>query len=107
MTYNELTKIPQLAIVEYSGNSVHLHAQEGYYLTKHTDEDYLNYNDFFCTFMPISKDDKYPDYQVITKEQHTENLAKKAQALELKRQMEIEEMENKRKEIEKEEYDIE
>lgn len=105
MKFEDLQKIEALEVCEYTGNTLHLHCKQGYYLTEFTgDDDYLKYTDFFCTFLPVKEE--YPNYQVITKLQHDENLEKKKEALR-KRRKELEEKEENKRRKELEEYDKE
>lgn len=93
MKFEDLQKITELEVCEYTGNTLHIHCKEGFYLTDFTGDD------FFCAFLPIKEE--YPDYQVITKLQHDENLEKKKEALR-KRRKELEEKEEleRRKQVE-------
>lgn len=100
MKFEDLQKIAELEVCEYTGNTLHLHCKEGYFLTDFIDEDYKEYNDFFCTFLPIKEE--YPNYQVLTIEQHNENLEKRTQAIKDEQLRMIEEEKNKlKKELEK------
>lgn len=95
MKFEDLQKITELEVCEYTGNTLHLHCKEGYFLTDFKEgDDYLLYNDFFCSFLVIQEE--YPNYQVITKLQHDENLEKRTQAIKDKQARIIEEEENKR-----------
>lgn len=93
MKFEDLQKIAELEVCEYTGNTLHLHCKQGYYLTEFTGDD------FFCAFLPIKEE--YPDYQVIDKATHTLNLEKKKEALR-KRRKELEEKEEleRRKQVE-------
>lgn len=104
MKFEDLQKIAELEVCEYTGNTLHIHCKEGFYLTDFTGEDYLKYADFFCSFLPIQ--DEYPNYQLLTNEQHNENLEKRNQAIKEERLRIIAEEENKRRK-ELEEYDKE
>lgn len=99
MKFEDLQKIEALEVCEYTGNTLHLHCKQGYYLTEFIDEDYKEYTDFFCTFLPVKEE--YPNYQVIDKATHTLNLEKKKEALR-KRRKELEEKEEleRRKQLE-------
>lgn len=93
MTYLDFKKITELEIVEVTGNTIHLHCKEGYYLTDFQGDDYFNYKDFFCAYLPIKEE--YPNFEVIDEVKHKENLAKKMEAFRLKQ----EEENKKRKEL--------
>ena len=94
MKFEDLQKIAELEVCEYTGNTLHLHCKEGFYLTDFTGEDYLKYADFFCTFLPIKEE--YQNYQVVTVEQHNDNLEKRNQAIKDKMEKDRVELENKR-----------
>lgn len=94
MKFEDLQKIEVLEVCEYTGNTLHLHCKQGYYLTEFTGDDYLKYTDFFCTFLPIKEE--YPNYQVVTVEQHNDNLEKRNQAIKDKMEKDRVELENKR-----------
>lgn len=94
MKFEDLQKIEALEVCEYTGNTLHLHCKQGYYLTEFTSEDYLKYTDFFCAFLPIKEE--YPNYQLLTNEQHNENLEKRNQAIKDKMEKDRVELENKR-----------
>lgn len=99
MKFEDLQKIEALEVCEYTGNTLHLHCKQGYYLTEFTGDDYLKYTDFFCAFLPIKEE--YQNYQVITVEQHNDNLEKRNQAIKDKMEKDRVELENKRyKEVE-------
>lgn len=99
MKFEDLQKIEALEVCEYTGNTLHLHCKQGYYLTEFTGDDYLKYTDFFCTFLPIKEE--YPNYKLLTNEQHNENLEKRNQAIKDKMEKDRVELENKRyKEVE-------
>lgn len=95
MKFEDLQKIAELEVCEYTGNTLHLHCKQGYYLTEFTGDDYLKYTDFFCTFLPIKEE--YPNYHVITIEQHNDNLEKRKKAIKDEQLRIIAEEENKRK----------
>lgn len=94
MKFEDLQKIEALEVCEYTGNTLHLHCKQGYYLTEFTGDDYLKYTDFFCTFLPVKEE--YPNYQVLTIEQHNDNLEKRNQAIKDKMEKDRVELENKR-----------
>lgn len=94
MKFEDLQKIEALEVCEYTGNTLHLHCKQGYYLTEFTGDDYLKYTDFFCTFLPIKEE--YQNYQVVTLEQHNDNLEKRNQAIKDKMEKDRVELENKR-----------
>lgn len=94
MKFEDLQKIEVLEVCEYTGNTLHLHCKQGYYLTEFTGDDYLKYTDFFCAFLPIKEE--YPNYQVVTVEQHNDNLEKRNQAIKDKMEKDRVELENKR-----------
>lgn len=94
MKFEDLQKIEALEVCEYTGNTLHLHCKQGYYLTEFTGDDYLKYTDFFCAFLPIKEE--YPNYQLLTNEQHNENLEKRNQAIKDKMEKDRVELENKR-----------
>ena len=94
MKFEDLQKIEVLEVCEYTGNTLHLHCKEGYFLTDFTGDDYLKYTDFFCTFLPIKEE--YQNYQVVTVEQHNDNLEKRNQAIKDKMEKDRVELENKR-----------
>lgn len=94
MKFEDLQKIAELEVCEYTGNTLHLHCKQGYYLTEFTGDDYLKYTDFFCAFLPIKEE--YPNYQLLTNEQHNENLEKRNQAIKDKMEKDRVELENKR-----------
>ena len=95
MKFEDLQKIEALEVCEYTGNTLHLHCKQGYYLTEFTEDDYLKYTDFFCAFLPIKEE--YPNYQVLTIEQHNDNLEKRKKAIKDEELRIIAEEENKRK----------
>jgi hypothetical protein len=97
MKFEDLKKLPHILICEYTGNTLHLHTEEGYYLTDFNNEDYLNYDDFFCTFLPIKEE--YPNFQVITEEIHNANVEKRNALLEENLKKELEKIQNKIKEM--------
>lgn len=82
-----------MEIVEATGNTIHLHCKEGYYLTDFQGDDYFNYKDFFCAYLPIKEE--YPNFEVIDEVKHKDNLAKKMEAFRLKQEKEN----KKRKEL--------
>lgn len=103
MKFEDLQKIAALEVCEYTGNTLHLHCKEGYFLTDFTGDDYLKYTDFFCTFLPIKEE--YQNYQVITIKQHNDNLDKRKKAIEEKIEKDRVELENKRYKEMEEDYE--
>lgn len=98
MKFEDLQKIEALEVCEYTGNTLHLHCKQGYYLTEFTGDEFLNYTDFFCAFLPIK--DAYADYKVIDKATHNANLEKKKEAIKEKQLQIIAEENKRRKELE-------
>jgi len=100
MTQKELLALPHLAVAEVNEKWVHIHTEEGYYITDFDqDDDYFYYKDFFCAYLPIKEE--YPNYQAIDNAKHKENIAKKMEAFRLKQ----EEENKKRKELLENEFE--
>lgn len=71
MTRQELLSLEHLAIAEVT-KFVHIHAEEGWYITDWDSKDIKQYNGSNCFYMPIR--DTYNDYRVITTEEHNKLL---------------------------------
>lgn len=71
MTRQELLSLEHLAIAEVT-KFVHLHTEEGWYITDWNGEDIKQYHSSVCYYMPIR--DTYNDYRVITTEEHNKLL---------------------------------
>lgn len=98
MKFEDLQKIAELEVCEYTGNTLHIHCKEEFYLTDFTGDDFFKYTDFFCAFLPIKEE--YPNYQVIDEATHTLNLEKKKEAIKEKQLQIIAEENKRRKELE-------
>lgn len=74
MTQKELLALPHLAVAEVNEKWVHIHTEEGYYITDFDQEtgDINEYSDFTCMYSPINKEE-YPEYYIITEVEHLTN----------------------------------
>ena len=71
MTQKELLALPHLAIAEVNEKWVHIHTEEGYYVTDYKEsDDIITYNGFLCMYAPIREE--YTEYRVITENEHLE-----------------------------------
>lgn len=73
MTQKELLALPHLAIAEVNEKWVHIHTEEGFYITDFDKEkcDINEYSDFTCMYSPIKEE--YPEYYIITEVEHLTN----------------------------------
>lgn len=79
MTKQELLSLEHLAIAEETV-FVHIHTEEGYIITDYKDGDEITkYSGSECMYMPIRKE--YPDYRIITVEEHQELEKKRDEAI--------------------------
>lgn len=87
MTKKELMEMPHLAIAEETV-FVHIHAEDGYFITKCEINDIKEYQGSECMYAPIR--DEYDNYKVITEAEHLENERLKIEAIEAEREAERE-----------------
>lgn len=80
MTRKELLALPHLAIAEVNEKWVHLHTEEGYYITDFVGDNWSTYTDFTCMYSPIKEE--YPEYYIITEVEHITNEENKQKAAE-------------------------
>lgn len=86
MTREELLGLPHLATTEIANDNVYLSFEIGYLLTDFIDNgDYYDYKAYNCMYLPIQEE--YPEYIVITKEEHQVNEEKRRMEI-LKREEE-------------------
>lgn len=79
MTKQELLSLEHLAIAEET-KFVHVHTEDGYIMTVwKEDENILKYAGSECYYMPIREE--YPDYRIITVEEHNELEKKRDEAI--------------------------
>lgn len=78
MTKEELIKLPHLSTVKITDNYLYIETEDGYYATDFDKENgnIAEYSDFTTMYAPINKE-KYPEYYIITEEEHIENENKK------------------------------
>ena len=74
MTQKELLALPHLAIAEVNEKWVHIHTEEGFYITDFDQEkgDINEYSDFTCMYSTINTEE-YPEYYIITEVEHLTN----------------------------------
>lgn len=71
MTRQELLSLEHLAIAEVT-KFVHIHTEDGWYMTDWDGEDIKQYHGSVCFYMPIR--DTYSDYRIISAEEHNKLL---------------------------------
>lgn len=80
MTRQELLNLEHLAVAEVT-KFVHIHTEDGWYMTDWDGGDIKEYSGSVCYYMPIR--DTYPDYRVITAEEHEELMKRQEEAIKL------------------------
>lgn len=86
----DLLKLEHLVIAEEKPNYfVHLHTEEGYYLTDWNKEDIKQFHASVCYYMPIK--DEYNEFYIITKEEYDNYSKEQREVIE----KEMEDMKNK------------
>ena len=89
MTKQELLSLEHLAIAEET-KFVHVHTEDGYIMTDwKEDEDILKYVGSECYYMPIREE--YPDYRIITVEEHKELEKQRDEAIKKSAENKVEE----------------
>lgn len=80
MTRQELLNLEHLAVAEVT-KFVHIHTEDGWYMTDWDGGDIKEYSGSVCYYMPIR--DTYPDYRVITAEEHEELMKRQEEVIKL------------------------
>lgn len=69
MTKEEILNIENLKVAESTDKFIHIHAKDGYYITKFKEGDDIKaYYGAVCIYSPIMEE--YPEYRTITAELH-------------------------------------
>lgn len=80
MTRQELLNLEHLAVAEVT-KFVHIHTEDGWYMTDWDGGNIKEYSGSVCYYMPIR--DTYPDYRVITAEEHEELMKRQEEVIKL------------------------
>lgn len=95
MTKKELLNLEHLKIAEEKqGYFVHVHCEDGWYLTDWNKEDIKEFHASVCMYLPIR--DKYNNYYLITLEDYNRLMNEQRIALEKEREEREKEMKNSR-----------
>ena len=83
MTLEDLFKLPHLTTTEKAEKWIHLHTEEGYYLTTYTeDKEIEEFDGYNCIYAPIQEE--YPEYHIIDAEMYQKLYDEREIAIEKK-----------------------